>query len=49
MTEIMTRMTTCAGGLPAFIAAPAALEKVPVIVLLHERYGLVPHTMSWRW
>ena len=46
MTEIVTQMTTCAGGLPAFIAAPAGPQKVPVIVLLHERYGLVPHTMD---
>lgn len=36
----------CRGGLPAFIALPASGpgEKVPVIVLLHERYGLVQHT-----
>ena len=46
MTEITTRMTTCAGGLPAFIAAPDVADKVPVIVLLHERYGLVPHSMD---
>ena len=46
MTEIVTRTTTCAGGLPAFIAAPDVADKVPVIVLLHERYGLVPHTMD---
>ncbi len=46
MTEIITRTITCAGGLPAFIAAPDGTEKVPVIVLLHERYGLVPHTMD---
>ena len=41
---VTTRMITCAGGLPAFIAAPQTAEKVPVIVLLHERYGLVQHT-----
>ena len=41
---VTTRMTTCAGGLPAFIAAPQSPGKVPVIVLLHERYGLVQHT-----
>jgi carboxymethylenebutenolidase len=41
---VTTRMITCAGGLPAFIAAPETTAKVPVIVLLHERYGLVQHT-----
>jgi carboxymethylenebutenolidase len=44
MVEIVTKSVTCAGGLPAFIAAPAGAEKVPVIVILHERYGLVQHT-----
>ena len=44
MAEIITTSVTCAGGLPAFIAAPAGPAKVPVIVILHERYGLVQHT-----
>ena len=44
--DIKTWTTTCAGGLPAFIAAPDTTQKVPVIVILHERYGLVPHTMD---
>lgn len=44
MTEITTKTVTCAGGLPAFIAAPAGSASVPAIVLLHERYGLVQHT-----
>ena len=39
-----TKLITCAGGLPAFVAVPAAPGKYPVIVLLHERYGLVQHT-----
>jgi len=43
-TDIVTKSVICAGGLPAFIAAPAGAQKVPVIVLLHERYGLVQHT-----
>ena len=34
----------CAGGMPACLARPAADEKVPCIVLMHERYGLVQHT-----
>jgi len=42
MTDITTSSITCAGGLPAFVAAPAdASRKVPVIVVLHERYGYV--------
>lgn len=44
MVEIVTTSVTCAGGLPAFIAAPAGAAKVPVVVILHERYGLVQHT-----
>ena len=41
---IVEKEITCPGGLPAFVALPQAPEKVPVIVLLHERYGLVEHT-----
>ena len=44
MSEIITKDVTCKGGMPAFIAAPAGKKKVPVIVILHERYGLVQHT-----
>lgn len=36
---------TCAGGMPAFVAMPDVKgTKVPCIVLLHERYGLVQHS-----
>jgi carboxymethylenebutenolidase len=34
----------CAGGMPAYLARPAADGKAPCIVLMHERYGLVQHT-----
>jgi carboxymethylenebutenolidase len=34
----------CANGAPAFLARPAAPGTHPVMVLLHERYGLVDHT-----
>ncbi len=34
----------CANGAPAFLARPAAPGSYPVMVLLHERYGLVDHT-----
>src|SRR5437016_4300701 len=34
----------CANGTPAFLAVPAAPGPHPVMVVLHERYGLVDHT-----
>lgn len=45
MTNIETKRIDCAGGLPAFLAIPAMAgqQKVPAIVLMHERYGLVKH------
>jgi carboxymethylenebutenolidase len=44
--EIVTKNIHCAGGLPAFLAVPAGNggAKIPAIVLMHERYGLVKHT-----
>jgi carboxymethylenebutenolidase len=44
--DVVTKNIVCAGGLPAFFAAPApkAGGKMPAIVLMHERYGLVRHT-----
>ena len=45
MPEIVTKTIRCTGGLPAFLAGfPASGSKVPAIVLMHERYGLVKHT-----
>src|SRR5580700_6624871 len=46
--EIVTKTIHCAGGLPAFLAMPAGSgsEKIPAIVLMHERYGLVQHTCN---
>jgi carboxymethylenebutenolidase len=44
MSEIMSKTIRCAGGLPAFLAMPVGAAKVPAIVLMHERYGLVKHT-----
>ena len=46
MTEIVTRNIHCASGLPAFLALPVGGGKVPAIVLMHERYGLVKHTLD---
>ena len=42
--DIETEEITCPGGMPAFLARPAAAGRYPVVVLIHERYGLVPHT-----
>ena len=43
---IATKTIQCDGGLPAFLATPAGggAGKIPAIVLMHERYGLVQHT-----
>jgi carboxymethylenebutenolidase len=42
--DIATKTIRCDGGLPAFVAMPAGEDKVPAVVLMHERYGLVKHT-----
>ena len=42
--QIETQEIVCPGGMPAFLARPAAPGHYPVVVLIHERYGLVPHT-----
>jgi carboxymethylenebutenolidase len=46
--EIVTKTIHCAGGLPAFLAVPAGSigKKIPAIVIMHERYGLVQHTLD---
>ena len=44
MPDIVTKTIRCGGGLPAFLAVPTADRRVPAVVLMHERYGLVPHT-----
>jgi carboxymethylenebutenolidase len=46
VADITTKTVNCAGGLPAFLAMPASTgrSKIPAIVLMHERYGLVKHT-----
>ena len=47
MTNITTTEITLAGGLPARIARPANMDRpAPGIVLMHERYGLVQHTLD---
>jgi carboxymethylenebutenolidase len=42
--NIVTKDLVCAGGLPAFLAAPPGGAKTGAVVLMHERYGLVKHT-----
>jgi len=44
MSGVRTWTTTCAGGMPAFLAAPDGDAPAPAVVVIHERYGLVPHT-----
>ncbi len=36
----------CANGMPAWITKPRTPGKYPVIVFMHERYGLVKHTLD---
>jgi carboxymethylenebutenolidase len=44
--QIETQDIVCPGGMPAFLARPAAAARYPVVVLIHERYGLVRHTLD---
>ena len=47
MGNIVTEQRSLKGGMPAFLAAPAESKtRVPAIVLMHERYGLVKHTLD---
>lgn len=46
MSEIATTNITCAGGLPAILFMPPGKGKFPAIVLMHERYGLVQHSLD---
>ncbi len=36
----------CPGGMPAFLARPEGPGTYPVVILMHERYGLVKHTQD---
>jgi carboxymethylenebutenolidase len=44
--EIESREIVCSNGMPAFLAKPAGAGPYPVVILIHERYGLVPHTLD---
>lgn len=41
---IKTEDILCPGGMPAFMAYPVDARKLGVVILMHERYGLVQHT-----
>src|SRR4051812_26615012 len=41
---VLHEVISCEGGMPVFLARPAAAGRYPVVVLMHERYGLVQHT-----
>jgi carboxymethylenebutenolidase len=42
--RVATQDIVCGNGMPAFVAYPAGGGRVPVVILMHERYGLVQHT-----
>ena len=44
MPNIETRSIVCDNGMPAFLAKPEGAGRKPVVILMHERYGLVEHT-----
>lgn len=44
MSGIRSWTITCAGAMPAFVAIPDTDAKLPVVVVMHERYGFVQHT-----
>ena len=47
MADIETKRIVCESGLPAFIAVPGKISRPrPAIVIMHERYGLVQHTLD---
>lgn len=44
MSDIQTSDVTCPNGIPAFYARPKNTTRaLPVVILMHERYGLVQH------
>src|SRR5689334_7870358 len=46
MAKVESELIVCPGGMPAFLARPSASGPFPVLVLMHERYGLVKHAMD---
>jgi carboxymethylenebutenolidase len=44
MSGVRSWTIACGGDMPAFVAVPEGDAKVPAVIVLHERYGLVRHT-----
>ncbi|HEY4264566.1 MAG TPA: dienelactone hydrolase family protein [Micropepsaceae bacterium] len=42
--DVSGEMIQCPGGMPGFLAHPVTPGRYPVVILMHERYGLVSHT-----
>jgi carboxymethylenebutenolidase len=42
MADIQAKSVKCAGGMPAYVAVPSTSGKVPIVIVLHERYGFIP-------
>lgn len=42
--DITVQDITCENGMPAMLAYPAGGRRLPCVILMHERYGLVQHT-----
>jgi carboxymethylenebutenolidase len=43
LEKIEAKEITCKGGMPAYLCLPAGTGKVPVAIMMHERYGYVKH------
>jgi carboxymethylenebutenolidase len=46
MSDIITEQFKCPDGMPVYLAQPRQPGRYPVVVLMHERYGLVRHTQD---
>jgi carboxymethylenebutenolidase len=44
MPELLTETFKCSDGMPVFVAQPRQPGSYPIVILMHERYGLVRHT-----
>ena len=44
MQEVETQTLKGDGGMPVFLAQPKQPGSYPIVILMHERYGLVRHT-----
>jgi carboxymethylenebutenolidase len=45
-SEIIVDNVTGANGIPTLMARPATGSSLPCVIILHERYGLVQHTID---